>query len=41
MMVIAPNSLDRQKEGAQGQEEVRGRRKGAPTGTPTPVGAFL
>ena len=38
MMMIAPNSLVRQKEGAQGEEEkeVGGRRKEGPTGAPTP-----
>ena len=30
------NFLVRQKEGAQGKEEARDRRKGGPTGTPTP-----
>ena len=38
MMLIAPNSLVRQKEWAQGEEaeEAAGRRKARPTGTPTP-----
>ena len=37
MMMIAPNSLVRQEEGAEGEEkEAVGRRKGGPTGTPTP-----
>ena len=39
MMIFAPNSLVRQKEGAQGEEEeeaeVGGRRKAGSTGTPT------
>ena len=37
-MIIAPNSLVRQEEEAQGEEEeeVGGRRKGGPIGTPTP-----
>ena len=36
--MIAPNSPVRQKEGAHGEEEEEagGRRKGRPTGTPTP-----
>ena len=39
MMMIATNSLVRQKEGTQGEEkeeEVRGRKKGEPTESPTP-----
>ena len=39
MMMIASNYLVRQKEWAHGEEEeeeARGRRKGGPTGTPTP-----
>ena len=38
MMMFAPNSLVRQKEGAQGEEEEEagGRRKAGSTGTPTP-----
>ena len=38
MMVIAPNSLARQKKGSQWEEEQEagGRRKRGPTGTPTP-----
>ena len=38
MMMFAPNSLVRQKEGAQENEEekVGGQRKGEQTGTPTP-----
>ena len=35
MMIIAPNSLVRQKEGAQG-EGAGGRRMGGLIGTPTP-----
>ena len=37
-MMITPNSLAHQKEGAQGEEEehVGGRRKGGLIGTPTP-----
>ena len=34
--MIATNSLVHQNEGAQGEEEARGRRKGEPTGTPKP-----
>ena len=39
MMMIAPNSLDRQKEGVQGegQEEVEDQRKRGQTGIPTSV----
>ena len=38
-MMIAPNSLVRQKERAQGEEEeeVGDQRKGEAIGTPTPV----
>ena len=38
MMVIAPKSLGRQKEGAQEEEEEEagGRREGCSIGTPTP-----
>ena len=35
MIMIAPNSLGRQKEGAQ-EEEAGGQIKVGPTGTPTP-----
>ena len=43
MMMFAPNSLARQKEGAQGEEEEDAgvRRKGGPTGTPTPGAGAL
>ena len=43
MMMIAPNSLVRQKEGTQGEEqeeEVGGRRKAGSIGTPTPGGVL-
>ena len=40
MILIAPNSLVRQEEGAQWEEEeeeeAEGQRKGQPTGTPMP-----
>ena len=36
MMMIAPKSLVRQKEGVQGEEEAGGRKKAESTGTPTP-----
>ena len=40
-MIVAPNSLVRQKEGTQREEEEEeqkagSRRKGGPTGNPTP-----
>ena len=35
MMMIVPNSLVRQKEGAQGEKEAEGRRKGGSTETLT------
>ena len=42
MMMFAPNSLVRQKEGAHGEkEEAGGRRKGGPTGIPTPAREIL
>ena len=36
MMMIAPNSLVRQKQGEKEEEEAGIRRKAGPTGTPTP-----
>ena len=36
-MMKLPNSLFRQKEGAQREEEAGDRRKGHQTGTPTPA----
>ena len=38
MMIVAPNSLVRQEEGAQGEEEEEagGRRRVGSIGTPTP-----
>ena len=43
MMMIAPNSLVRQKEGVQAEEEDEAgdQRKRGQTGTPTPVAVFL
>ena len=44
MMMIAPNFLVRQKEGAEGEEEeeeASGGRKRGPIGTPTPVAVFM
>ena len=44
MMMIIPISLVRQNEGAQGEKEEQAgdRRKGGPTGTPTPgADAFI
>ena len=35
MMMIAPNSVVRQKKGAQEEEEAEGQRKGVPTGNLT------
>ena len=39
MMIVAPNSLVRQKVGTQGEEEeeARGRKRAGSIGTPTPV----